>query len=231
MTRRYRLTPEVAKGIELLASLRTVEVRALAQELERRLTVKLAIDEELAALIRESSLGKEKSSEEHGRIAEAITGVHLLRVSSPKRVDDVVADIIDAFKDFRSEADTSALRENLALILNVKVLQASTKAWTLIGDHDTIYLASRIITDLRPVFDEDLEQPLNASLVTHTIKLTVRTEGKSKPVYVVADGSDLKELRDSIDRALAKGAAVTKMVSNHPGHWFGTSIGEDHEND
>ena len=229
---RYRLSSEIAEGIAPLSKLSSADVRVLAQEIDAKLKVKLAIEDEVADLIRRSSLWENLPEEDRLKLAGSITGLHLLRLSTTKSIIEVVSDIVGSFRDKNlGEEELDTLRENLTVILGIKVLQASVKAWTLIDDHHTIYLTSRIITDIRPVFDDDLEHPLMASLLTHNIKLTVRTEGRQKAVYVVADNADLKELRDNIDRALAKGSSLKTMILDNPDHWFGAPLGEDSEND
>lgn len=229
---RYRLTPEVAEGLTPLSKLPTDDVRELAKEIDQKLAVRLAIEDDVEELLRDSPTLRALPPEDFVKLSEAFAGLHLLRFSASKSISEVVSDIAEAFRDLSfDQAALDTLKENATTILGIKVLQTSVKAWTLVDDHGTIYLTSRVITDIRPVFDDDIDQPLRASLVTHTLKLNVRTDGRQRMLYIVTDNADLKELRDNIDRALAKGTSLKAMVRNHPDHWFGASLVEDSEDE
>ncbi len=222
---RYQLSPDIARIIKSLAELPRSSVLQLIEELEQKLTVNLSIEDDVERIVDRAPYLEHLSKEDRTTLAKSITGLHVLWYATQKDTDEIVTDVMLAYA---AESPTGAapdlLRENLQLIFDLKVVQASMKAWILVSDHHKIYLASRIITDIRPVFDEDLDRPLKASLITHTLKLTVRSDGEQKQVYVAIDTNDLKELRANVDRALEKGASLTRMILNNPDQRFGVSL-------
>ncbi|NES21070.1 MAG: hypothetical protein F6K41_19595 [Symploca sp. SIO3E6] len=99
----------------------------------------------------------------------------------------------------------------------VAFLQASNalgiiaKAEKLFLDHERVYLESRILTDIRTVFQEFNEQPVGAVIV-HNLRITYRQNDQEQEVFMALDESDLMHLSQQIARAKAKVKAIKEVI-------------------
>lgn len=220
---RLKLSSDAVERFQPIALLSTEATRGLVEELESGLTTKLALDDDLERLLNASPVLSRFTEEQRAALGEAIVGLHLLRYSSSKDIASVVADVVEAHAAAK-KGDWGQLRENLTLLLQIKVIQGSIKAWTLIDDNDKTFLTSRIITDVRPVFDDSIKKPLLASLIIHTIRLTFRQNGRQEEIFLSVDADDLREIQTCIQRALEKEESLTRLIRSYPEKEFGSSL-------
>ncbi len=151
--------------------------------------------EKLAAIIRMifSFTGLE---EETGMTTAAITDdiIKVLEVKAQKR---------EALRP------TGRLREHLLQLLNLdRSVNLTMKAATLLQSRDRILVDSRIITDIRPIFNDEENMDIKGALVTHTLKIEYQEGGDRKDIYLALDGEDLKKLSEYIQRAEKKEKAI-----------------------
>lgn len=228
---RYRVSQEVLGRLQTLAGLAPSVVQALVEALHEKASIQLSPESAIKDIVEGFEPLKELSAEARSELVSSVLFLHAMRYSSGRSVSDLVADVKEAAEKDASYAKErlSQLELNLSAVLGIASIQGSIKAWTLLTEHDRIYLESRVITDLRPIFDEELSKPLQASLVVHTIKITVRRDGKREQLYIGADAADLDELRDQIERALKKGAVLKAIIQGDPSKGFGKSLGGEDE--
>lgn len=97
------------------------------------------------------------------------------------------------------------------MLLSSSVLSAA-KAVHLSYDFARLYLASRVITDIRPVFDEAREQVVGAA-ITQTLRLDyISSDGTESTVSVAMDVIDLRQLQKACQKALDKADIVRQLI-------------------
>ncbi|MBN4005479.1 hypothetical protein [Nostoc sp. LPT] len=88
------------------------------------------------------------------------------------------------------------------------------KASDLLIEHERIFSDSRIVTDIRPVFDSETERKVEAVILIHTLKIQYRDAEGTKEFYVVLDSDDLENLHEqiiiAIDNRQALGSVLKK---------------------
>lgn len=87
------------------------------------------------------------------------------------------------------------------------------KAESLATSHQNILTESRIVTDLRPVFDSLGERVLQW-IVTHTLFIEYYDGGESRHISFGLDNSDLRELRRVCERAELKSSTLKATVGD-----------------
>lgn len=102
----------------------------------------------------------------------------------------------------------------LAKLMSLKALTQFAKALDLRNVYENILHTSRILTDIRPVFDDDeIEDEVEAAMVNHILQLKYRTgEGDSRELHLAVDATDLRALQKQIDRALKKEQAGNSFI-------------------
>ena len=131
-------------------------------------------------------------------------------------LDDFIRDLIDAAKredpKIPPEKSTS-LAGNLRYLLDPNgSLAISAKASELRSEHQRVLCTGncRVLTDLRPVFLEDVKQGPKAVFIQHILKLDYHDDSgrDAKEFFVALDEGDLRRLKSLIDRAIAKGNSL-----------------------
>lgn len=111
-----------------------------------------------------------------------------------------------------SDDESSKLGERLARILDVNEVAVLARAAELLAEDDKTFCQARTLSDLRPVFafgGEELE--MAGVLIRHSLKLRYHVEGRvadTEAFFLTVDEAALRELRDTLDRAIEKGRVL-----------------------
>jgi len=98
-------------------------------------------------------------------------------------------------------------------------LGVTSKARSVAHDSERTYCFSRTLTDLRPVFRPDSEDP-SALVIVHNLKIAYHEGGDLREFFVLLTGGDLKRLLKVLQRAekkelnlkpIAKGTSLPLM--------------------
>lgn len=95
-------------------------------------------------------------------------------------------------------------------------LGITAKALGVTSEYEKTFWRARILTDMRPIFGEKVEEPPAAAVIVHTLRITYHTpQANNHPsaFYLSLDTKDLRELQAEITRALAKEQTITKTLS------------------
>ena len=107
---------------------------------------------------------------------------------------------------------TTSLRKYIDLILQKgQNLKVTTKAHTLNSERERILVSSRIITDIRPVFNDEKEEEIQGSIIIHTLQLEFFEDSKKKTMFFAVDSKDLEKLKTDVERAEKK----HEKISHH----------------
>jgi len=89
------------------------------------------------------------------------------------------------------------------LLATPGALGLSTKAAELLLEHPFVLCESRIISDLRPIFDDDADVILGF-VNFHTLMLRCVEGGKEKILHIAMDNNDVSQLKEHAERAEKK---------------------------
>ena len=93
--------------------------------------------------------------------------------------------------------------------LNTNFITISSKIVRLIGDNQNHYENSFIYSDIRPIFKDGNELP-EFSTIIH--RLVIHLREKDKNYRMTLNLEDLKDLKDTIDRAIRKHENILKLI-------------------
>src|SRR5260370_19616168 len=110
-----------------------------------------------------------------------------------------------------SDDDKPAVTAKLTSLLGLNTLERASKIEQLKADHHSIFYDAKILTDLRPVFDQPTEQPIGA-IVTHTLKIIFHEAGEHKELYFALDADDVLTLKKIADRAADKMSSLQNVL-------------------
>jgi len=106
----------------------------------------------------------------------------------------------------------------LERLLNVPSITATAKALDLSYDFARLCMATRILTDIRPVFGE--ENGKKTEIIGTTITQTLRIEynspvGNEQTISFALDLDDIKQLMASCEEAIYKAETARHLIEEH----------------
>ncbi|MGD1085171.1 MAG: hypothetical protein ABSA47_10540 [Verrucomicrobiota bacterium] len=133
--------------------------------------------------------------------------------SSPQELAEGVinSDLISKSKAFSSEK-RQLLSERLTKLLGLDTtIGVTAKALDVMTEHQRLFCHARILSDIRPVFAKTPETA-EAALIIHTLQIGFHELGQHREMYFALDVSDLKKLKQVIERAEKKTAALEAIL-------------------
>ncbi len=170
-----------------------------------------------------------KFGEDGYQIIEAVVPLLYLKASSGKKTRDLVKDITarlltgDKKEAKLSSSEVPTFQKNLGRILELSGLTLKAKALSLAADCQKLYSESKIVSDIRTVFGEDVSALPLGAIVLHVLKIGFAEDGEEREFFVTLDSRDLRELQDWITRALSKEASLNQLIKQSNLQKFETS--------
>lgn len=207
---KYKIPPAFENGFLILSKLSSKQVLEVSQAINS--APMGTLPEDFSGQFKDKlKLTQEDAEELFNSIFSTINFI-----SSKKEVsvEDFASDISYSFEnDLDATAkDAKKLFENLLPLLKSegKVLH-TVKAFDLLLDNERVYDKSRVISDVRLVFDDEISEKVLGAVVVHQLRITYsRSESETdNEFYVSMDVNDLNELKESIERALKKDRVIS----------------------
>jgi hypothetical protein len=121
----------------------------------------------------------------------------------------------DHNEDFSGEKG-SVLEQRLTVLLSYdNSLAVTAKALTVMREHQRVFCHARILTDIRPLFANNPDQP-SAAMIVHNLQIGFKnSEGKGhQEFYFGLDDEDLNLMAEIIDRAKRKSKALKAVLND-----------------
>jgi len=122
----------------------------------------------------------------------------------------------NAFASDKTEEQWQKLRRFLLAALSFeRTLGTAAKAGSVLTQHERVFQAARIMTDLRPIFHVDVSEKPDAAVIIHMLKITQRgLGGQHKDLYFALDHNDIVAMQKVIERALTKEKTLRETLKN-----------------
>jgi hypothetical protein len=158
-------------------------------------------------------------SEDLAGIVDTLYSLYHVREFSEVRSARFVRDLVETLLqnpdfDLKKPEDASITGKRFKQLLNVRTLNTLSKAIRLQRDGERIYCDAKIISDIRPVFGDDVEERPTSAVISHVLKLGYHETGEHKQFFIVLDEQDLDDLQEVIERAKAKSDTLTELLSS-----------------
>ena len=130
----------------------------------------------------------------------ALLHIHSIRDVSGLPVSDLAEGIARRMDEAPSEEIRSspkageAFQARLAELLGIDSLRIIARAAGLLFEHEHSATQTRIVTDIRPIFEQENPQaPPVGAMVVHTLRISYLTDGEEKSFFVSLDATDARE--------------------------------------
>jgi len=179
---------------------RKIEIESLPSKIGEAISIEIGVDSKTAFEITDALFG--------------LNGLFELEDSENKK--DVAKNLCDSLKfefgddkDLINKVDWDRVAEYFIVLTTDTPLSFSYKTIDLNSEYERIYKASRVLTDIRPVFKNDVNEDVHYAIIVHKLKLEF-TDAHNNPttLYFSLDSQDLQQLKKNIDRAESKEKAL-----------------------
>lgn len=203
----HRILRRYSEEIEKIHVLDEEPFRALVLALEEAtLTVNTrTLASELAPKV--SAVSQSELEE----ILPALLSFCLLRDQSEASTAESAEDVSHAV-----QADDEAREHTKARfikLLNLDSLNVIAKSGSLQINRERWLLRVQLLTDIRPVFGINPENPPRAAMVAYTLKLTYLEDGAEREFFVAVESDDISDLLDQLERANSKTEGLRSVLA------------------
>ena len=219
MARVLTLSSPVQRGVSKIWSLQDLAADELGRALE---TAHLAsIDDDLAeqVALKVDTISRAEIDE----IVQTLSRLSGIASDASVPLEDFCVDVYAAMRGSEdraldlSESEQTRFRERLKSLLSAQSISLSGRARLVFTEHEHYLCYARIMTDVRPIFGENVEErPIGATIV-HTLKLAYHEAKEIRELFVALDGDSLDRLSDLIERARRKAASLKSTMIDGSG--------------
>ncbi len=111
------------------------------------------------------------------------------------------------------EEQRDSFQNRLLELLSIDALSAIARAGGLLLDNEHSLRRSRIITDIRPIFEPDKPQaPPAGAVIVHMLKISYWADNEVKNFFVALDTNDVRELSEQLERANSKAESLKSVL-------------------
>lgn len=135
------------------------------------------------------------------------------------KVAELQADIREAVKtDFQWTDEEikkwQQVEPALAELLSLPVLRLVASAIDLSYEYTNLWQGARILTDIRPIFNEEATA-IDGAVVSHAFRLQFKSIDGPHELNIAMTESDIRALTDQCDRALQKAQTAGSLMRNN----------------
>ncbi len=133
-------------------------------------------------------------------LAHVLSGLHISLTDS----SDWSADELHAWHEVATTFDE---------FVGLSIVRLSVAAEEMFLENDNVLLRSRLITDIRPIFSESVDQ-IEGCIVSHQLRLVFRTSGDTKEMTFTLESNDVDSLITQLERGEKKAAVAKNAMSS-----------------
>ena len=158
-------------------------------------------------------------------LARALRSLYSYRFSTESPVDQLAADVTNVMVSNTDDnlrllaEEAQSFKEHLQALLSIDSLWQAVKADLLAREHASTFIYSKVVTDIRPVFGDEVSAPPRGAILSHNLHIHYVTKTGEHSDFVVGMGSDdLKDLQASLERAYEKIKSLTRLLKTADVH-------------
>ena len=134
-------------------------------------------------------------------------------------LDDFVPKVVNAARQdvkIKNEGDLVSLERNLRLLLQLeRSVGVTARAPDVMTTFDHVFRATRVVSDLRPLFTTAVDPRPLAAVVTHLLKIEFDKNHQRQAFYVGMDSGDIERLQNVLSRALKKDEQLKSIAKSN----------------
>jgi hypothetical protein len=163
---------------------------------------------------------KNSPKETLDQIISVLTSLSLIRSNANLSIKKIATDVTESMQKSSSDVLQSTeegyerFKLRLEKLLSSKALYITAKAKEISQEYEHTFCSARVLTDLRPIFSEEVGETPIAGVVIHNLKLVHHSEEEHKEFYVALDSEDIASLIQSLQRAQEKAKSLDLLFKS-----------------
>jgi hypothetical protein len=147
-------------------------------------------------------------------VISAAFSIVMSRGGSRLSVKQFVERIVDGISPSADLNDTQlqTLRRRAAEILSIRSLDLVARAHNVLLEHSQTFSTARIVSDLRPVFGDQISDDPAGVVIVHMLNVSYRSAGRRETFVVALDEKDIDDLIGVLQRAKDKSATLKRII-------------------
>ncbi|MES2649611.1 MAG: hypothetical protein V4717_22220 [Bacteroidota bacterium] len=137
-------------------------------------------------------------------------------IESKETIDEIVKDIVSLCEEYDLIDETlkNTLSQRLSFFLNNKQIFYASKAEDLLNSYGNAFIKCRVISDIRPIFELDLQEDIKAAMIVHNLSIHYQSseEPFHKDINLCLTSTELQDLKEAIIRAEAKHIRLQSLL-------------------
>lgn len=137
-------------------------------------------------------------------------------VDLPLFIDDIADGV--QYSDYDDidlqKVEATSLKRKLEALLSIKTLKLISKSTIIQCDGERLYCESKILSDIRPIFDDDPSIIPSGAVITHTLKVIYHLGRDRQEFHVILNSEDLESLQEVITRAQMKEKTLKMLMKD-----------------
>jgi hypothetical protein len=106
----------------------------------------------------------------------------------------------------------SAIESILTELFSLRIIYLSASAVDLSFEHVNLFRGARILTDIRPIFNEEASA-IEGSVITHTLRLRFEnTQGRHELTFALEE-PDVTKIAEQCERAISKAKLARSLMA------------------
>jgi len=153
-------------------------------------------------------------------IIDTIVVLHILQLDTELSLGEFAEQICRAMNVSNNDKlklngpSYGQFKGTLIKLLSGKLLSISTKAKSIIFEHDHVFGRTRVITDIRSIFGDDIGNQPVASVIVHMLKIHYIQDQQHKDLFLALDTADIKVLINLLQQAQEKAESLKTVLKS-----------------
>lgn len=203
----FRVPKSYYAGFATLATLSEDSAQELFSSLERA-PVTFSFKNDLRRAVAENDAIQ---GAEITQLADTLMSLYMVYGGSGKEAKDFAEDIVESLEKEDKNKDT--LKRRLVTLLSINNLVAASKAVDLLYENANNLVKARVVTDVRTVFSDGVEDLPIAALLVHTLCLEYMQGNRRKEFFIAMDVDDVQKMISVLERAREKTESLKRIIA------------------
>lgn len=207
---RYKIPSNLLPGFKLLAHFSDEEIKTIAQVVQSFTVGGSA--REFQVLLEDI-----KFVTDPNLLSQTLFSFGELLLNANGKLTSLAKDLGIAYAqgfNEKSIEEKGRLEQNLLVLFeHAANLKQTFKAFQVLLDNKSVYRQSKVLTDIRMIFNDDLEQDPKDGLIIHQLKIEQVINNAPKETFISLTHNDLLDLEKQLKRAKEKEKQLKKIYS------------------
>lgn len=148
-------------------------------------------------------------------LLDALVSLRLTATAHSFTLDEVSSAVSQAAELKLEERLQPMLDTRLRECLGTSGVDQRAKMIDIVSSHERLLRSARLVTDLRPIFQENPTEDPRSAIIAHTLRLSFLESGELRTIHLSLSRDLVLQLRDAGDRALSKHETLVGMFADH----------------